>query len=286
MYNLKAYLELIRYKNCFMAAVATLVGLFIAYNILSTNIDIFLVELLLVYSLLGFVAVFLITGAGNAINDYYDIDIDKINRPERPIPSGRIYRKKALHFSLILFFLGFIISTMINPICAIIALVNIIILYLYARSLKKHPLSGNISIGYLTGSLFLFGGGILGLDGVLTVFILFLLAALATLSREIIKDIEDIEGDKASGAKTLPIIIGKKNASYAATGFVIIAMIASPLPFFQSILNLNYLYVVSIANVVFLASLFELMIKSNPKKSSKLLKIGMLFALFAFIAGA
>jgi geranylgeranylglycerol-phosphate geranylgeranyltransferase len=276
-----------RYKNCFMAGFASIIGTLIAFNILTSNAFISQNpdKFPFFYTGLVFLAVFLISGAGNAINDYFDIRIDSINRPKRPIPSGRIKLKEALYFSYILFALGTLMAFSINPICGLIALFNSLLLILYAKNLKSTPLLGNLSIGYLTGSSFLFGASVLGFEGLKALFILFLLAALAITAREIVKDIEDMEGDKKEGADTLPLRIGEKKASYFAVFIGFLAVLLSPLPYFMSILGLSYLYFVLLADLGFLAAIYQLMARNNPTKSSKMFKIAMFLALVAFIAG-
>ncbi len=129
---MKVLLEIQRPLNCFMAGAAAIVGLLIA--------DGWNVEM----AALIFLTVFLFTGAGNTINDYYDIEIDKINRPDRPIPSGRLSPKEALALSITLFALGLIFASLVNKICLAIAGLNSVLLFLYARDFKVMPLVGNI----------------------------------------------------------------------------------------------------------------------------------------------
>lgn len=285
--GVRTYLELMRYKNCLMAGFASIIGTLIAFNILTS--DAFISynsnKFPFFYSGLVFLAVFLISGAGNAINDYFDVKIDSINRPERPIPSGRIKLKEALYFSYILFAFGTFMALSINLICGLIALFNSLLLIFYAKTLKSTPLLGNLSIGYLTGSSFLFGASVFGFEGLKALFILFLLAALAITAREIVKDIEDMEGDKKEGADTLPIRIGAKKASYLAVFIGFLAVFLSPLPYLMSILGLRYLYIVLLADLGFLAAIYQLIARDSPTKSSKMFKIAMFFALIAFIAG-
>jgi len=116
--GVSVYLELMRYKNCLMAGFAAVIGTLIAFNILASDAhgsqpsgnfpvpDTGLV----------FLVVFLVSGAGNAINDYFDIKIDSINRPERPIPSGRVQLKEALYFSYLLFALGTLLAFSIKAV--------------------------------------------------------------------------------------------------------------------------------------------------------------------------
>lgn len=286
---MQTYLKLMRSGNCLMAAIAALVGVFIAYNIVSANIpsDSDIITFPVFDSLKVFLVVFFVTGAGNAINDYFDIEIDRINKPERPIPSGKISLKTALYFSLALFAAGTIIAASINIICGAIALVNSLLLIYYASTLKRTALFGNIAVGYLTGSTFLFGGAVFfehgGINGV---FVLFLLATMATIAREIVKDIEDIEGDREDGAKTLPIVIGPKKAAYLASLIGLVAVLASPLPYIQELMTIRYLILVTVADILFAVAVYEILGKNEPARSSKMFKLAMAFALISFIAGA
>ncbi|MBN2110046.1 MAG: geranylgeranylglycerol-phosphate geranylgeranyltransferase [Methanosarcinaceae archaeon] len=283
---MNAYLELIRAGNCAMAAIAATIGVFIAYNILISN-SYGSVPVPLYGSLLVFMTVFMVTGAGNAINDYFDIEIDRVNKPERPIPSGRIGLTVALYFSLALFSIGTLFAFLINPVCGIIALANSLLLIYYAKVLKRTAFVGNLAVGYLTGSTFLFGGAVFFENGGLeSVFVLFLLATLATVAREIVKDIEDTEGDKMDGARTLPIVIGQKRSAYLAAIIGLIAVLASPLPYLQSFMSIRYLLLVAVADLLFVIAVCEILGKGDPGKSSRMFKMAMAFALLSFIAGA
>jgi geranylgeranylglycerol-phosphate geranylgeranyltransferase len=275
---MKVFLELIRYKNCTMAGLAAVIGAAIAYSAAPGNI---------VWMGLIFITVFIITGAGNAINDYFDANIDAINRPDRPIPSGRISKESAYNLSISMFFLGWIISFFIgsNGIPQLIAIFNSILLMLYAKTLKRKVLVGNLSVSYLTGSTFLFGGAAYGGKGIQVILILFFLSMLATFAREIVKTIEDIEGDKLDGASTLPIKIGETKASYVACAFGLLAVFLSPLPYFMGLFNEYYLVVVGIADIVFIYAMVQIL-RKNPTGSSKYFKVGMFLAMLAFIAGS
>jgi len=280
-------MELIRYENCLMAGFAATTGTFIAENIMASDaFDLFHLKN---YPLLDmgrvFLVVFLISGAGNAINDYYDFKIDSINRPERPIPSGRVKLKEALYVTYLLFALGTFTAFSIQQICGVIAFFNSLMLILYAKTLKSTPFLGNLSIGYLTGSTFLFGASVFGFEGIKALFVLFVLSALAITAREIVKDIEDMEGDKMEGIDTLPLRIGAKKASYIAVLIGFLAIFLSPLPYLMSILGLRYLYFVLLADLGFFAAIHQILTLKNPAKSSKMFKIAMFFALLAFIAG-
>ena len=269
-----------------MAGIAALVGTLIAFLALPDSMQVRLVyEPVLVFSV-----VFLITGAGNAINDYFDHEIDRINRPSRPIPSGRVNRKTALYFSMLLFGTGVVLSYWLGPVCLLLAGFNSLMLFLYASTFKRMALAGNVVVGYLTGSTFLFGGAleIFNGTGIQSTMILFLLAVLATMAREIVKDIQDIEGDSRAGARTLPIVIGKMKASRLAAVLGITGIVLSPLPLVFNVNNAfgaSYMAVIFVADILFLVSINEILLRDNAKKASKLLKMAMFVALIAFIVG-
>lgn len=273
----KGFFELLRAGNCAMAGFAAVIGSGIAYAPVSVEISIF--EMPLIFS-----CVFLITGAGNAINDFFDADIDAINKPMRPIPSGRVSKDFALLFSLLLFGIGIVLSGFLNAICFVVALINSALLIIYARNLKRTALAGNVCIGYLTGSTFLFGGALFGMPGIIRTAGLFGLSMLATIAREIAKDIEDTRGDLAMGAATLPIRAGRKRASCVASAVGMVAVLLSPLPYFTG-LSVWYLLVVGFADLCFLIAIRRL-IRGDAAGSSRSLKQAMVVALAAFVAGA
>lgn len=283
----KAVFELLRWGNCAMAGFAALVGTLIAFLAVPDSL-----EVVLVYEpVLVFGAVFLITGAGNAVNDYYDSEIDRINRPDRPIPSGRVGHSSALYLSLLLFGVGIAMSYWLGPVCISLAMFNSVMLFLYARNFKRMVLMGNVVVGYLTGSTFLFGGALAVFEGtgIQSIAILFILAALANLAREVVKDIQDMEGDLKGGAQTLPIKIGANGAARVAAVAGISGVVLSPLPFLFNVNNAfgaSYLAVIFVADMLFLVAINEILFNCNAKKASKLLKMAMFVALAAFVVGA
>lgn len=114
-------------------------------------------------------------------------------------------------------------------------------------------------------------------------------AFVMTTAREIIKDIEDIEGDKADGAKTLPIMIGTRIPALMATVLIIVDSALCPLLYFYHIFGILYLFIIAVAVLLFLYCAV-IIIKSQDEKTaakaSKYLKIGMLIAFVAFAVGS
>jgi geranylgeranylglycerol-phosphate geranylgeranyltransferase len=181
------------------------------------------------YLLFGIVV--LITAAGNAINDYFDAEIDAINRPDRPIPSGSVSRKTAWNLSLLLFVSGIVLASQANPICLGLSILNSAMLYAYAAKFKRLPLAGNLSVAYLVASMFIFGGAITGWAGIIYTVPITVITFFAMLGRELLKAAEDVEGDRKGGADTLPVRIGIQPVVRMACVSTFLAVVSSVIPF-------------------------------------------------------
>ncbi len=294
-------LGMMRPLNCAMAVVAVLVGSLVGLGGIA---GIFSAQFALAAA-----AAFMITGAGNVFNDYVDVDADKVNRPKRPIPSGLVSKDAALAFSLALFAIGGLTASMINGLALTIAFVNSLLLVLYSLVLQHKILIGNVTVGYLAGSLFLFGGAVFIGERIWAVLVLMLLAMLATMTREIIKDLEDMEGDRAGflkrmAAKVIGTIAERFGLTKEGIGlkykertmialsilFLLFAVALSALPYYFGFMRAGYLAIVAVADFVFLSCIYSLLREERKKKGyariSRRLKIGMLVALVAFIVGS
>ena len=235
------------------------------------------------------VIVTLITAAGNVINDYFDADIDRINRPDRPIPSGMVSLMAARRFAVMLFLAGIAVALFTPPLCLAIAVANSLILVLYAARLKSLPVVGNAAVAYLAASIFLFGGAFAGRDAFVLMIPLAAITFLATMVREILKDAEDVQGDAAGGADTLPIRIGIRTTARIAAGIAMIAAIASLIPCLWW--GPWYLTGIVIADMIIILAAFRALPCETPaciraSQATTLIKAGMFAALAVFALSA
>lgn len=274
------FASLVRPVNCAMSAVAVLLGGFICLGR-----DIFSPERGLPIAL-AMIAVVLFVGAGNALNDYEDRRIDKIAHPHRPLPSGRMKPKTALSLSIIFFSAAVVMGLIINitrPLPLLLLLVNLLVMVSYEKKYKKEGIPGNLSISWLTSSLFLFGAVSAG--GITILIILFIaMAFLASFTRELIKDIQDMSGDKGI-RRTAPIIYGRGSAGWLAALSIGGAVALSPIPFILGFLpSLYYMIIVLVADAIFIYSVI-LLFYGKSERSQIAAKTGMLVALIAFASG-
>lgn len=166
----------------------------------------------------------MITGAGYLINDYYDVKIDLINKPQRVIVGKNLKRRWviAAHTALNIgsVAIGFSLSISIG----VINFVASFLLWLYSNQLKRLPFIGNFTVAVLTGTTLILVSEYFG-DKKYLIACYAVFAAFITLIREIIKDMEDMKGDERFGCKTIPIVFGIKKTKmiiYAiATAFMI-----------------------------------------------------------------
>ncbi|RKD97483.1 geranylgeranylglycerol-phosphate geranylgeranyltransferase [Halopiger aswanensis] len=272
--TVRGLLELLRPVNVIAASVLTFIGAFVAGGMTEAPVAV----------AAAVAATGLAVGAGNAINDYFDREIDRINQPERAIPRGAVSARGALAYSLVLFALATGLAVTLPLLAIGIAVVNLIALVAYTEFFKGLPGVGNAVVAYLVGSTFLFGAAAVGEYGdIEPALVLALLAAVATLTREIIKDVEDIEGDRAEGLRTLPIAVGEGRAIWLSVALLALAVLASPLPYLFGYFGVAYLLVVVPADAIMLYSAAESF--DDPTAGQSHLKYGMFLASLAFIVG-
>ncbi len=176
----------------------------------------------------------LIAAAGYIINDYYDVKIDFINKPERVVIGRSIARRYAILFHVALSFLGILIGAYLSLRVGALNILSVFLLWLYSNNLKRLPLIGNVAVAFLTG-LSIYMVEVYYRTGNSLVLIYASFAFFMTLIREIIKDMEDLKGDNTFGCKTLPIIWGIRKTK------VVIYIILTV--FSITVLVLNYFYV-------------------------------------------
>jgi len=234
---------------------------------------------------IGFVIAFFFGISGNAINDYLDKESDKINHPERPIPSGKLKPYQVLYFSIFFFIISFVLSIFLSLMVGFIALLIVLIAFIsqfaYEKKYKHKKIIGNMIIGTQTALAFIFGGVIVGKPEITA--ILAIAIFISIVGREIVKDIEDIKGD--TDRETLPMKIGVKKAGIVASIFIVLAVLISPLPYYPlHQFGREYLYVIFLADILFIGSIP--VIFKNARLARKTLKFAMLIAIIAFIIGS
>lgn len=233
-------------------------------------------------------SVLLITVSTNAWNDYLDIEIDRINKPGRPLPSGMISPKGALTFSIIGTALSLLIATFINLPAFLIAIGANILLYLYSWKLKCTVLWGNITVALIVGLCFIFGGVAAGNTG--PTLMLAVTVFIAMMGREILKTMADYRGDLEQQCNTISTVWGKKIARHYVIIFLVLAAVLMLVTFFVERYNPIYLYLV-IFGIYPILTYISLNAKSDAsgevlEKNSTIMKYSFFIWFLAVVLGA
>lgn len=276
MQMIKGYIQLTRPVNLMIAFVSIFIGGFVTGTIQPV-----------IKLLFACISGALVAAGANTVNDYYDLEIDRINKPKRPLPSGLVSPKQAHIFSILLFMIGIGFSLLIHHLGFLIALSSSTLLYLYSYRLKRTVLWGNLIVAFISGLAFVYGG--LAVGRTHEAIIVGIFAFFYHLGREIIKDVEDVEGDKTQGIKTLPIVYSVKIALSWATVVLVFLMGLTLVPYFVRIFSLLYLIVVVVGVDLFLlyvlVSMWRQPEPGNLGRLAVLMKADMLMGLLAVYLG-
>ena len=222
-----AFLKLVRWPNLVFIALTQVLFLYCIEKPIFNDAAIFTNVHGIYFVLLTFASVF-IAAAGNIINDYFDLNIDQVNKPSKVIVDKIINRRWAIAWHLILSFAGIVFGFIIDWYTSVrfLGLANmasVVLLFFYSVSLKKKFLFGNVLISLLTAWVILVitycetnhlldvfrKGSSLAVDKLSRLTLLYAgFAFIISLIREVIKDMEDMEGDRKYGCKTMPIVWG------------------------------------------------------------------------------
>lgn len=227
--KLIAAVEILRPINCIMGSLTVLIGILFSSPLSSLREQNSLHQIgipIFIY--------ILIAGASNAINDYFDIEIDKINRPKRPLPSNRLtmHDVKRIFYMLNLVALALtILYFSFHPSAWYLIIIVICfeyVGYFYAKTGKKLGFLGNIMVGVSFSFGVVFGALCAVEFEQITINILwiFLTSFGLLVARELVKGMEDLEGDRQFGIKTIANLFGDEYASRIAQIFILISIVA------------------------------------------------------------
>ena len=235
--SIGAYVELMRPKNLMLAGATVPLG---AYFALMGRSEPFPTLAVSLHAL----AVVLFTGAGNAMNDIKDADIDRTAHPQRPLPSERLTLKQARGFTALLW--GLSLAAHVGGLLAVEYEVNVylptaliyilavvlMVSYDHGPATKNRGLSGNIVISLLVAAVILYGAAAVGGIRSGVIWWIFGVVFLTNLAREMVKDCMDMESDEGS-RQTLPMVYGKDKVRMAAYVVLMGALVCLYVPFWQ-----------------------------------------------------
>jgi len=284
-----ALLVIIRPQNCIIGGLTVLAGIAMGYKSmpvrapLSSFFDAFL---------FGYLTYFFVAAAGNVVNDIFDVEVDRINRPERVLPSGRMTIRQAWAYVVFLGTLGVLFAWLNGPLGTVIVIVFQIIGYAYASKVKELGLAGNFMVAFSFAFGVIYGSFIYGeIIGHLIIpipsWLFFLTAFMILQARETIKGSEDVEGDKLRDVRTIARVYGYRVAAGIAAVMNMVGVLCYSLIWILGFASWDlWLLLLAGAGVVTGAAIAPL---TGPSIDQRLLigstldKIGALIGLIAFV---
>jgi geranylgeranylglycerol-phosphate geranylgeranyltransferase len=270
------FLRIIRPLNCLMMGFAVIVG---ASLVSALNFSINL--------LLGFITSFALTGASMAINDYYDREIDAINEPNRPIPSGAVSPREALSFGAVLSIVGLVAAFMTSISCLIVAVIAWTIFVTYTTKGKRTGFPGNLLVSTCVVIPFIYGGFVVE-NLTLSVILFASMVFLSITGREVAKGIVDVEGDRSQNVRTIALLYGERTAAVLSSILSVLAVSLSPLPWLLGLVSDWFLPFVTITDAGLVVSSISLLRDYSRKNARRVKNLDLLWlttGLLAFIAG-
>ncbi len=270
--KIKAIFLLSRPVNVVIAVLSVFVAAFITGTIQPIE-----------YVIIACISCGLIFAGANTINDYFDVAIDKINKPYRPITAGMITQSQSLLVAIIEYISGIALGLAISVDMFLIAAFFAILSFLYSAYLKRTVLWGNFTVSLSTAAVFIYGG--MAVRKPIQAIIPATFAFFYHFGREIIKDIQDMKGDAENAAHTFPVKFGIAPAILLIWMNFLLLIFLTVLPYWENWYGLNYFLIVIFGMYpIILYALFSILKNTDPKHLgfiSNLLKADMFIGLLA-----
>jgi geranylgeranylglycerol-phosphate geranylgeranyltransferase len=277
--RLSAYLTLIRPPNTVMIGLAVVIGEVIAIAPKLPGIQ---------PALFGFLTASLMMAGTMIANDVYDVEIDKVNSPQRPLPSGTVKTRDAVVLSVVLSAAAIGFSGLLGLWTLLTALLALALMIYYNTRGKKTGLIGNAVVSFNVALPFFYGG--LAVNSIRPLLFIFsIVAFLANFGREVAKGIADVKGDSLRQVRTLAVVRGTRVAASASAGLFATAVLLSFLPPFLEKISWLYFPPVIVADVGFLYSAYRLVSNQSPENIRSVkghVLLWMLLGLVGFLLGS
>lgn len=234
--------------------------------------------------LLGFMAGFLISGSALILNDYFDLETDRINIPSRPLPSGIVTPSEAIGLALFAIIVGLLAAAMLGPAAFLVGIFLCGIGIVYNWRLKESGFLGNLAVAISVASTYLLGGIAVGKVWNKSVWFFSLLTFLIDLGEEIAADAMDIKGDEKRHTRSIALLRGKTIALRIAGIFFCLVILISPIPFLFGWFGITYLIVILMMDIAIAVSAFKLIRSQTPEQGRRYIRWIYLSGLIGVIA--
>lgn len=236
----------------------------------------------------GFLCAFFISASAIILNDYFDYEVDLVNAPERPLPSGLVSKKEALWLTAITSLLGLAAAFYFGFVVLGLAILLWVIGVLYNWRFKQSGLPGNLMVCLSVASTFLLGGISAGdfWNGIIWVFAG--MAFFIDLGEEIAGDAMDMEGDRKRGSRSIALMRGRRFATILSVICWSIVILLGFIPLMRGWFGWSYLLFISTTDlllVFFSIRLLRSKTSGEGRNAMRGVYIGATLAVAAFMLG-
>lgn len=238
---------------------------------------------------LGFVCGFSLSASALIINDYFDLAVDRINAPQRPLPAGLLTRPAVMVLGIGTALLGLTAAWALNPVALALSLVVWLIGFAYNWKLKAAGLWGNLIVSTSVASTFLLGGIAVGQVWSGTLWTFALLAFVFDLAEEIAGDAMDAEGDRTRASTSIALVHGRQTALRISAGLFGLVVVLSVLPSIWGGLGLPYLLPIALMDLLIIFFVRRLLGSQTPAEgrwAMRRLYLSASLGLLAFLIGS
>ncbi len=276
--KIKAIIQIFRPELPFAAGICVILGELIALGRFPSAHQV----------ILGFTSVFFISGSALVLNDYFDLEVDRVNMPERPLPSGSLSPTEALVLTGAAIAIGLVASLWIGVPAFLFCVLACTVGILYNWKFKEAGLAGNLMVSSSVAFTFLFGGIAVGEPWNKIVWCFAAMAFCIDLGEEIAGDAMDMEGDKKRDSKSIAIIKGRKFALAASSSLFGLVVLLSFIPVTFHWLGTSYLLMIFITDILIVVFTIRLLKSKTPREGRSSMRgiyLGASVGMLAFLAG-
>jgi len=215
-----------------------------------------------------------VAAVGNMFNDVIDLETDRINHPQRALPSGQLDPKNVLVSSILIALFACLLSITVNLAVFLLTATALVTLALYSIYLKNTVLLGNLVVGILSGLLFLVGAYSVETRSSMPIVWFALVAMVGVTSREILKTIADSEGDRQVGLTTVAVVFGRRRALAIYQISLALFILLCLVPYLIGLAGIIYLIIViALVLPIVVISSIQLLVRSTVNDIRRVLTI-------------
>jgi geranylgeranylglycerol-phosphate geranylgeranyltransferase len=239
-------------------------------------------------ALLGFLCVFAISSSALILNDYFDYEVDRINAPERPLPSGAVTRGEVILLGAAASLVGLIAAAALGMVVLLVGALFWLIGFLYNWRYKESGLPGNLMVCASVAFTFIVGAISVGMPWNGVVWTFSLMAFFVDLGEEIAGDAMDMAGDQQRGSRSIALLKGRGFALRISVALWAVVIALSLVPYAFGWMGFSYLVIMLLTDAVLVYFAVRLLQSKDPDAGHRAMRgayLGAMLGVIAFLVG-